>query len=117
MPRVLLRLEGLVLLVASVIAYHAIGGSWTLFVILILAPDVGLAGYLAGPQVGALAYNALHTYVGPAALAALAYLGVLPDSWPICLIWLAHIGMDRAFGLGLKFPSAFQDTHLGRVGR
>ena len=50
-------------------------------------------------------------------LAALGLLGLVPSVWPICLIWVAHIAMDRALGLGLKFPSAFHDTHLGRVGR
>jgi hypothetical protein len=116
-PRTLLRLEGLMVLAASTLAYHAIGGPWTLFVLLILVPDVGLLGYAAGPRVGAFAYNAVHTYTGPAALAALAYVGVLPAAWPYCLIWLAHIGMDRALGLGLKYTSAFRSTHLGTIGR
>jgi hypothetical protein len=31
------------------------------------------------------------------------------------LIWLAHIGMDRALGYGLKYPTTFKDTHLGHV--
>jgi hypothetical protein len=50
-------------------------------------------------------------------LAAVAYAVPMPAAWPVCLIWLAHIGMDRALGLGLKFPSAFRDTHLGSAGR
>jgi hypothetical protein len=33
----------------------------------------------------------------------------------ISLIWAAHIGGDRALGFGLKYPTAFKDTHLGRV--
>jgi thiol:disulfide interchange protein len=32
-------------------------------------------------------------------------------------ILIAHVGMDRAVGYGLKLPSSFQDTHLGRMGR
>jgi hypothetical protein len=32
-------------------------------------------------------------------------------------ILIAHVGMDRALGYGLKFPTSFQDTHLGRIGR
>ena len=35
----------------------------------------------------------------------------------LSLIWVAHIGADRALGYGLKYSSAFQDTHLGRIGR
>ena len=30
------------------------------------------------------------------------------------LIWIAHIGFDRALGYGLKYPTGFGDTHLGR---
>ena len=33
------------------------------------------------------------------------------------LIWTAHIGFDRALGYGLKYPTGFGDTHLGRIGR
>ena len=39
--------------------------------------------------------------------------------WPIglqlALIWLAHIGMDRLVGYGLKYRGALKETHLGRV--
>ena len=117
MPRVLLRAEGTVVLLASLLAYHALGASWSRFALLLLVPDAGLLGYLAGPRVGARTYNVLHTYLAPGLLAALAYLQVLDDAWPYCLIWTAHIGLDRALALGLKFPSAFRDTHLGFVGR
>ncbi len=116
-PRVLLRVEGLVLLVSSVVAYRALGGSWTLLAALLLVPDVSLLGYAAGPRAGALAYNALHTYAGPALLAAVAHFGGQPVLWPYCLTWLAHIGLDRSLGLGLKYPTAFRSTHLGKVGR
>jgi hypothetical protein len=33
----------------------------------------------------------------------------------VTLIWIAHIGVDRALGYGLKYPSSFKDTHLQRV--
>ena len=33
----------------------------------------------------------------------------------LALIWVAHIGMDRLMGYGLKYPSAFKDTHLQHV--
>ena len=116
-PRTLLRAEGLAVLIASVAAYEAVHASWVLFAVLLLVPDVSMLGYLAGPRLGAVVYNLVHTYIGPAALAGLAYLGAAPQAWPVCLIWLAHIGMDRALGFGLKFPDAFQSTHLGPVGR
>ena len=31
------------------------------------------------------------------------------------MIWIAHIGMDRMLGFGLKYPTRFSDTHLQRV--
>jgi hypothetical protein len=116
-PRLLLRLEGLAVLLAAVAGYRSIDASWTLFAALLLLPDLALLGYLAGPRIGASTYNAFHTYMAPGILAVLGLTGVVPQVWPYCLIWLAHIGMDRSLGLGLKFPSAFRDTHLGTVGR
>lgn len=116
-PRVLLRLEGLAVLLGAVLGYDALHASWLRFALLLLIPDAALVGYVFGPRVGAIAYNATHTYLAPAMLGVLAYLNVLPGAWPICLIWMAHIGMDRVLGLGLKFASNFLDTHLGRVGR
>jgi hypothetical protein len=116
-PRLLLRLEGVVVLVAAVVAYRALGASWILFALLLLAPDIALLGYLVGARAGAAAYNALHTYLAPATLATVALLGDRPELWPVCVIWMAHIGMDRSLGLGLKFATAFSLTHLGTVGR
>ena len=34
----------------------------------------------------------------------------------IAMIWLAHIGIDRALGYGLKYSAGFGFTHLGRIG-
>jgi hypothetical protein len=33
------------------------------------------------------------------------------------VILVAHTGIDRILGYGLKYPTSFQDTHLGRIGR
>src|ERR1051325_4750013 len=116
-PRTLLRVEGLAVLIASVLGYRALGASWLQFALLLLVPDIALVGYAGGPRMGAILYNGLHTYAGPALLAGLAFVASAPVVWPSCLIWVANIGMDRGPGLGLKYPSAFQATHLGHVGR
>jgi hypothetical protein len=34
----------------------------------------------------------------------------------IPLIWVAHIGFDRLLGYGLKYPTGFGNTHLGKLG-
>lgn len=116
-PRVLLRLEGLAAIGAAVWAYQLSGGNWGWFAVLLLVPDLSMFAYLAGPRAGAIAYNAVHTYIGPGLLAALAW--VTHASWfaSLVLIWIAHIGIDRALGYGLKYATAFSDTHLGRIGR
>ena len=116
-PRMLLRLEALAVLIAAVMGYRALGASWLLFAVVLLLPDISLAGYLGGPRVGATVYNVFHTYLAPALVGAIAYATASRTAWALCLIWIAHIGMDRALGIGLKFPSAFRDTHLGAVGK
>jgi hypothetical protein len=35
----------------------------------------------------------------------------------LCAIVLGHSSLDRVFGYGLKYPDAFQNTHLGRIGK
>lgn len=116
-PRLLLRLEAAAAFIALCFAYHATGQSWWLFVILFLAPDLSMLAYLANPRIGAIVYNAAHTLLGPFALAAIAVL-VDPSPWlAIALIWAAHIAFDRVLGYGLKYASAFGDTHLGHIGK
>ena len=88
---------------------------WWLLVALALAPDLSMVGYLAGPRIGAAAYDAAHTYVLPVALAAIGLMVDADTAIQLGLIWLTHIGVDRAVGYGLKYPTDFKDTHLQRV--
>src|SRR6185503_16241178 len=46
---ILLRLEGLVVAVASLALYARTGASWWLFAVLWLAPDLSMVGYLRRP--------------------------------------------------------------------
>ena len=112
-PRVWLRLEGLAVLAFSAWLYARGGHFWGLFALLFLAPDLSFLAYLAGARVGAAAYNAAHSYVAPMALAGWALVSERPAT--VALIWMAHIGFDRLLGYGLKYSTAFRDTHLGRL--
>ena len=112
-----LRLEGAAALIAGLAFFGWLGGPWLLAIPLLLVPDVSAVGYLRGPRVGALTYNAVHNW---AVGLALLGLGLATDIVPIAIagaILVAHIGMDRAAGYGLKFPTSFGDTHLGRIGK
>ena len=92
---------GASLFAMSVLLYWINGTSWILFALLFLAPDLSLLGYVVGPRVGA-AYNAFHAYPLPAILAAIGLLGGSTLAVGVALIWLAHIGMDRTLGFGLR---------------
>ncbi len=116
-PALLLRLESVVVLVGSLWAWLALGGSWWLFLLLLPTPDVSMLGYAAGSRTGAAVYNLVHSYPLPAALLALGLIIHNPSLILAGLLILAHIGWDRFLGYGLKLPTAFQDTHLGRIGR
>ena len=114
-PRLLLHLEGAVLFAGATAAYFSTDGGWLLFLILLLAPDLSMLGYLAGQRTGALVYDLFHAYPLPALLLALAYLLEARVLAHVGLIWLAHVGMDRTVGYGLKYPTGFKDTHLQRL--
>jgi hypothetical protein len=115
LPSLLLRIEGAAIFAAAVVVYFHEGFSWWLLLVLALAPDLSMIGYLAGPRVGALAYDAAHTLTAPVSLAVVGVLADSDTAVQLALIWLAHIGADRAIGYGLKYPTAFEDTHLQRV--
>ena len=114
-PAAMLRVEGATMLAGTVLMYWIGGGSWWLFALLLLAPDVSMVGYLAGPRIGAVAYNAFHSYPLPAALGFVGLLVGAPLVVSVALVWFAHIGMDRLMGYGLKYPTGFKDTHLQKV--
>ncbi|MFL6817659.1 MAG: DUF4260 domain-containing protein [Bradyrhizobium sp.] len=101
--RILLRLEGLALFAAMI---------WLLF----LSPDLSFAAYLAGARPGAIVYNAAHSTIGPVALAVAGFGMNWPLAMWIAITWLAHIGMDRMVGYGLKYGAGFGFTHLGGIG-
>jgi hypothetical protein len=115
LPKLLLHLEGLTALIVAVGLYAQQGFSWWVFALLLLAPDLAMLGYLINLRAGSIVYNLLHTYALPLGLAAISFGAGWPLGLQLALIWLAHIGMDRTVGYGLKYPTHFKDTHLARV--
>lgn len=113
--RMILRAEGLPLFVAGAVAYGTLDGPWLAFVPLLLAPDLSAVGYVRGTRLGSMTYNLAHNLVTAGALLGLGlWLGV---GWLAVAgsVAVAHVGMDRLSGYGLKYPTTFKDTHLQHV--
>ncbi|MGB5499216.1 MAG: DUF4260 domain-containing protein, partial [Maribacter sp.] len=90
---------------------------WWWFLVLILAPDIGMLGYVLGDKIGAFTYNLFH-HKG---LAILLYFAGLYISSPIIqlvgIIMFSHSSLDRVLGYGLKYDKGFKYTHLGEIGK
>jgi Domain of unknown function (DUF4260) len=112
-----LRLEAFATFAAATAIFAWNGFSWPAFALLFLAPDLSMLAYFAGPRLGAFAYNLAHSVTLGLALTLTGFFGDLHLVAAGGLIWIAHIGIDRALGYGLKYPTGFGDTHLGRIGR
>ena len=113
----ILSAEAVALFVAGVVAYLQLGGEPWWLLLLLLVPDLSMLGYLGGPRLGAVTYNLVHNLViGLGALAIGWFAAIAPMALAGAVL-VAHVGMDRALGYGLKYPTAFGDTHLGRIGR
>ncbi len=115
--RTLLRLEGLTLFAGMTLLYAVWGGAWWIYLVLFLVPDLSMTAYLSGPRAGAIVYNAVHSYMAPMTLMVTGFAVESPLTLSIAMIWLAHIGFDRALGYGLKYAAGFGFTHLGRIGK
>ena len=99
--------------IAVVVTRHE---SWWPLVAFAIAPDITLllGGIGRGLQRGQLnpravpSYNAVHRFWAPAALTLVAAL-VGSGAWAAAgLAWIAHIGIDRSLGFGLRTPEGFQ---------
>jgi Domain of unknown function (DUF4260) len=113
----ILRAESAAIFLAGVVVFAQFNGNGVLLPLLILVPDISMVGYLGGPRLGAITYNLAHNLVIALALIGIGWFAAIA---PVALagsVLLAHVGLDRTFGYGLKLPTDFKDTHLGRIGR
>lgn len=113
--KTLLKLEELLMLVLGIYLFSLLNYEWWWFLVLILAPDLGMIGYLFGNREGAVVYNLFH-HKGITIVIYLlgAYLSI-----PLCqlagIILFSHASFDRALGYGLKYDKGFKYTHLGEI--
>lgn len=113
----ILRIEAVALFVAGVIAYLQLNGHPLWLLPLLLAPDISMLGYLRGPGLGAVTYNLVHNLAIALLLLAVGWFAAIAPLALAGALLIAHVGMDRSLGYGLKLPTDFRDTHLGRIGR
>jgi hypothetical protein len=115
--RLILRLEGLTILLGSIVAYSSLHTPWWIFAAAFLLPDLAALGFLVSPRTGAILYNAAHTLICPLVFGVVGHVFALPTTGAITFIWIAHIGFDRGIGYGLRYPDAPQKSHLGWLGQ
>jgi hypothetical protein len=113
----ILKLEELGLFLLSILLFTRLDFAWWLYPALLLAPDLGMIGYVAGPTAGAATYNLTH-HLGLAVVCyAAGVLAAIPALALAGIVMIGHSSLDRVFGYGLKHPDSFQHTHLGWIGR
>jgi hypothetical protein len=112
-----LRAEGAAGLILGWLVWQAARGEAIWFLALLIAPDISMLGYLRGPRMGAFIYNLAHNWLVGGLLVIAGLIGTSPLLGQDGAILVAHTGIDRLPGYGLKYPTSFQDTHLGRIGR
>ena len=113
----LLKLEELFLFGLALFLFSQLDYGWGWYALLFLAPDLSMIGYLANPRLGSWTYNLIHHKAVAVALYVLGSLFSTPWLMFAGTLLLGHSSFDRVFGYGLKYPDAFQNTHLGKIGR
>jgi hypothetical protein len=113
----LVRLEEFGFFLFSIYLFASLPFRWWYFPLLLFAPDLSIAGYLAGPRVGAIIYNIVRHRAFDLLLYVLGLMLGMPILCLVGVVMFAHSSLDRALGYGLKFSDSFTNTHLGRIGR
>jgi hypothetical protein len=113
----LLKLEGLALFGLSIFLFSQLDFAWWWYPVSFFLPDLSMLGYIGGNRTGALVYNIVHLHAVSIGLYVLGFFLVLPLMQLAAVILLGHSNLDRLLGYGLKHSDAFQNTHLGVIGK
>ena len=113
----LLKLEELFFFGFALFLFSGLDYGWGWYALFFFAPDLSMLGYLINPRVGAWTYNLIHHKGLAVTLLIFGYLNANPPLMFAGTILLGHSSFDRVLGYGLKYPDAFQNTHLGRIGK
>jgi hypothetical protein len=113
----IIRLEELLLFGLALFLFSILDYGWGTYALLFFAPDMSMLGYLANPRIGAWTYDLVHHKGLSVVLYILGYILSIPWLMFAGTILLGHSSLDRVLGYGLKYSDAFQNTHLGWIGR
>jgi len=113
--KTLLKIEELAMFGLGINLFSLLPYEWWWFLVLLLAPDIGMVGYLFDTKIGAFMYNLFH-HKGVAIAIYLSgtYLSI-PLMQLIGVMLFAHSAFDRVVGYGLKYNKGFKFTHLGKL--
>jgi hypothetical protein len=114
--KTLIKLEEIMMFVLGIYLFGLLDYAWWWFLVLILAPDIGMIGYAFGNKIGAIFYNIFH-HKGLAIGTYLFGMYLSLPLWQLAgVILFSHSALDRALGYGLKYDKGFKYTHLGDIG-
>jgi hypothetical protein len=111
----ILKIEGTVLVVASLAAYSQFNLSYLWAFVVVLVPDLLFPKNLREKRTVEMVYDLLHTYPLPAIA---MFISVVTDfkfehtSTAYVFLWFTHIGFDRLIGRGAKYDGVFVDRQL-----
>ncbi|KQX08892.1 DUF4260 domain-containing protein [Flavobacterium sp. Root420] len=115
--KTIIKLEELGLFILGIYLFSLLNFEWWWFLVLILAPDLSMLGYIFGNKSGAFFYNIFH-HRGIAVLLYILGCYLKMELLQLLgIILFSHSAMDRIFGYGLKYESGFKYTHLGEIGK
>ncbi|MEP0985785.1 DUF4260 domain-containing protein [Ekhidna sp.] len=111
----LLKLEELAMFLLSIYLFSFLDYAWWVYLIWILAPDIGMLGYAINIKLGATTYNLFHHKGIAIIIGFLGFWWSIPELQLSGIILFGHASMDRIFGYGLKLSNSFKNTHLGNL--
>ena len=115
--KTLIKLEELGQFLFSIYLFLPLPYPWWFYPLFFFAPDLSMAGYIAGPRLGAITYNLIHHKAIALSLFVSGAFLHIPVISLFGVLTLGHSSLDRVLGYGLKYNDSFNHTHLGAIGR
>lgn len=115
--KTIIKLEEAALFILGIFLFNRLNFEWWWFLVLILAPDLSMLGYLFGNKIGAFFYNLFHHKAMALLIYATGCYLSIETIQLAGIILFSHSAMDRIFGYGLKYEKGFKYTHLGEIGK